>query len=116
MLAIARTKRLVSAADADATQGVLDAARRGKFQGEKAGTRGTHTVRNLVVASAAVVGTFFSGAVASDYSTKSDLVKHAGSTLAEAEEWVTTLMSDMPDDIKIALREVIKQLKITPTE
>jgi hypothetical protein len=44
------------------------------------------------------------------------LIKHAGSTLAEAEELVTTLMSDMPDDIKIALREVIKQLKISPVE
>jgi hypothetical protein len=116
VLAIARRKRLVSAGDADATQGVLDAARRGKFQGEKAGTRGSHTVRNLVVASAAAVATFFSGAVASDYSTKSALIKHAGSTLAEAEELVTTLMSDMPDDIKIALREVIKQLKISPVE
>ena len=116
VLAIARTTRLVSTRDADATQGVLDAAHHGKLQGEKAATRGSHTVRNLVIASAAAVGTFFSGAVASDYSTKSDLVKHAGNTLAEAEEWVTKLMSDMPDDIKIALREVIKQLKITPIE
>jgi hypothetical protein len=116
VLAIARTKRLVSTADVDTTQGVLDAARRGKLQGEKAGTRGSHTVRNLLLASAATVGTFLSGAIASDYSAKSDLVKRAGSTLAEAEEWITKLISDMPNDIKIALPEIIKQLKITPVD
>ena len=111
VLAIARLKRLVSDVDADATRGVLDAAKRGKFQGEKARSRGLHTVRNLVIASAAAVGTFLSGAVASDFSTKSDLVKHAGSTLAEAEDYITKLAAEMQEDIKIALREIIKEIK-----
>jgi hypothetical protein len=110
VLEIARVKRLVSDTDAAATQGVLVAAHRGKFQGDKAGTRGIHTVRNLVIASAAAIGTFLSGAVASDFATKSDLIKHAGSTLAEASEYIEKLTIELQDDIKIALREIIKEI------
>jgi hypothetical protein len=111
VLEIARVKCLVSDTDAAATQGVLAAAHRGKFQGDKAGTRGIHTVRNLVLASAAAIGTFLSSAVASDFATKSDLIKHAGSTLAEASEHIEELTVELQDDLKIALREIIKEIK-----
>ena len=111
VLEIARVKRLVSDTDAAATQGVLGAAHRGKFQGDKAGTRGVHTVRNLIIASATAIGTFLSGAVAWDFATKSDLIKHAGSTLADASEYIEKLTTELQDDIKIALREIIKEIK-----
>jgi hypothetical protein len=112
VLEIARIKRLVSDVDADATHGVLNAAHRGKFQGNKAGVRGLHTVRNLVIASATIVATFLSSAVSSDFATKSDLVKHAGSSLAAAaEEYISKLTVGMQDDIRIALVELLKELK-----
>jgi hypothetical protein len=111
VLEIARIKRLVSDIDANATQGILNAAHRGKFQGEKAGIRGLHTVQNLVIASATIVATFLSSAVSSDFSTKSDLVKRAGSSLAAAEECISKLMAQMQDDMRIALSELIRMSK-----
>jgi hypothetical protein len=90
---------------------VLDAAFRGRFQGEKATARGVHTVRNLVIAGATAIVTFFSSAVSSDFATKSDLVQRVGSVLAEAEKDIYNLLDGMPDDIQIALRELIKELK-----
>jgi hypothetical protein len=108
---IASQKHLVSDLDAEATMGVLDAASRGRFQGEKAAARGVHTVRNLVIAGATAVVTFLSGAVGSDFATKSHLVQRVGSVLAEAEKHIDKLMDGMPDDIRIALRELIKELK-----
>jgi hypothetical protein len=111
VLEIARIKRLVSDVDADATQGVINAAHRGEFQGEKAGVRGLHTVRNLVIASATIVATFLSGAVSSDFATKSDLVKRAGSALAAAEEYIAKITVDLQDDVRIALQELLKAIK-----
>ena len=111
IIKVSRQKDLVSDLDAEATLGVLDAAFRGRFQGEKATARGVHTVRNLVIAGATAIVTFFSSAVSSDFATKSDLVQRVGSVLAEAEKDIYNLLDGMPDDIQIALRELIKELK-----
>jgi formylglycine-generating enzyme required for sulfatase activity len=51
---------------------------------------------------------FYSGAIASDFATKSVLVQRAGSFLARAEEQALQLAAGAPDDLRIALENVLK--------
>jgi hypothetical protein len=64
-----------------------------------------------VYASASAVALFLSGAVASDFSTKSALIEHAGSFLAAAEEQITHFAADLPGDIKIAFSKLLEEIK-----
>jgi transcriptional regulator with XRE-family HTH domain len=58
LVAIATDQKLISAEDAAALTGLVEAARRGEFQGQKARTRGIFSVRNLLYASATLVAGF----------------------------------------------------------
>jgi len=108
----ANAEKLVSSADKDIVVALVQAAERSsEFQGQKAATRSVHTVRNLVYASASAVALFLSGAVASDFSTKSALIEHAGSFLAAAEEQITHLAADLPGDIRIAFSKLLEEIK-----
>jgi hypothetical protein len=100
--------------DATLVKGVLDAARRGHFQGQKAGTRGVHSVRNLVIMSASIVASFLSGAVSSDFATKSALVQRAGSSLVSVEHHIEIMFAELQDDLRIALDELLKEIKKYP--
>jgi transcriptional regulator with XRE-family HTH domain len=114
LIQIARDRNLVSRLDADAIMGLLNAARRGEFQGQKANTRSVFSIRNLVFVSASLLATFLSGALASNFSEKSLLISHAGTFLAVAEARIMEFAGDLPDDIRIALQQLIKEIKEHP--
>jgi WD40 repeat protein len=87
----------------------LETAERGGFLGEKAGYRGHGNALGLLTRAAVVwlIG-FYSGAISSDFATKSLLVQRAGSFLARAEEQALELAASAPDDLRIALENVLK--------
>lgn len=104
----ARRSAILSAHDADVLEGLVEAARRSEgVVGAKAGTRTVHSARNLVTAAAAAAA-FFSGAVSSDYATKSPLVQRVGTYVAEAEAAILDLAADLPPDLRLALEALIR--------
>jgi hypothetical protein len=102
---------VVSTIDADAIVGLIDAARRGEFQGLKAKTRGVHTIRNLLYASAAILVSFLANATASNFAEHSPLVKHSGAFLAKSETLIESFITHLPTDLRTAFHELIKEIK-----
>ena len=87
----ARTE-VISENDAELLRALLAAANRGEFQGQKAGARGYQSTRNLLIAGLSAVAVFYSGAVSSDFATKSKLVQRVGTLLATHEEAAIKVM------------------------
>lgn len=77
----------------------------------KAGIRGDHSIRNLTLTVAAVVLTFYSGAIASDFSSKSQLVAHASDFLVKNENAVLKHFKGSATDIQQAIKSVIEKSK-----
>lgn len=102
---------LISPADATAIHQLLDASERGATQGQKAGTRGVATARNLTLKAMALVATFHLGAISSDVATKSTLVQRAGTFLAKAEDSVLPLFADLSADIRQALLLMLEDVQ-----
>jgi hypothetical protein len=105
--------QIIDKETAAVVRGLLHAASHGPNLGDKAGKRGVLSVRNLVVV-AAGVSSFLLGAVSSDFATKSVLVQRAGTFLAAAEGPILELVADLPDDLRVALELLIKELSATP--
>ena len=110
LIASAREKQLVSADDAAALLGLMDAAKRGELQGAKAKTRSVLGVRNLLYAAATIVAGFLANALASSYAEQSLLMKHAGVFLEQEEAAVVEFLSDLPTDLRAAFQELLKEL------
>jgi hypothetical protein len=91
--------------------GLIDAVRRGELQGLKSKTRGVLSVRNLLYASAVVVAGFLGNATASSFSEHSPLVKRAGTFLADTEQDIEAFITHLPDDLRAAFRQLIKEIK-----
>lgn len=108
LIQAAETSGVLSAEDAARVMTPLDTAEREGFQAEKAGYRGVATARNLLVATGLSVASFYAGAVASDFATKSALVPSAGSMLAQAEAAALRLASDLPADLAEATRYILR--------
>ncbi|TDG30641.1 hypothetical protein E2C05_13725 [Paracraurococcus ruber] len=106
VLEAARAEGAISAEDAARAALPLDTADLPGMQGEKAGYRGLANARALVTRAAAVTAAFLSGAVASDYATRSALVQHLGGALARAEEAAGALLAEAPADLRAAIRHV----------
>lgn len=97
--------------DVEAIKDLVDAARRGDFQGDKARARAVFSAKNLVTA----VCAFYVGAMNNDFATHSVLAQRGASLMLEAESSVMTLFSDSPDDIRQALRLLLDNLPTAPT-
>jgi transcriptional regulator with XRE-family HTH domain len=111
----ARRNGLVFSTDATAIVGLFEAGKRGEFQGAKARTRGVSSVRNLlVIVTTMVVIPFFIGAAGSNYSEKSPLMDHAGKFLVQSENEITALVADLPDDLRLAFQELLREIKEHP--
>jgi hypothetical protein len=91
-----------------------ESAQRGQFQGEKAAGRADRSAKNLVIKSAALIGTVASGlwlgAIGSNLANESPLAKKIAHFLATEEIQIENLMSDMPEDIRHAVMEAILSL------
>lgn len=107
--------RLITSEDSRALEGLLGAAERGQFQGTKASHRVTLSVRNLVVVAAGIMSTFALGAVSSDFAAKSVIVQKAGTFLADAEASILEVISEMPQDLRIAIEIMINEAQGTPS-
>jgi DNA-binding winged helix-turn-helix (wHTH) protein len=101
--------QLIGADDAEVLRALLEAAERGAFQGAKAGHRGVLSVRNMIVAASGVLGTFMLGALSSDFATKSVMVQKAGDFLAQAESAVVEIVSELPQDLRLAIETMIRE-------
>jgi hypothetical protein len=111
LISSARDNAVVSANDADTISGLIDAARRGEFQGLKAKTRGVHSIRNLLYASAVVTAGFLANATASSFAEYSPLIKHSGAFLAKSEKLIESFIANLPADLKAAFQELIEGIK-----
>jgi formylglycine-generating enzyme required for sulfatase activity len=108
-LAIAGQEGVLSPEDAARATLPIETAERGGVLGEKAGYRGHGNALGLLTRIAVVsFVSFYSGAIASDFATKSVLVQRAGSSLARAEEQALQLAAGAPDDLRIALEHALK--------
>ncbi|MFN8994108.1 MAG: hypothetical protein ACK5X3_10680 [Pseudomonadota bacterium] len=108
-LEIAGREGVLSPEDAARATLPIETAERGGVLGEKAGYRGHGNALGLLTRTALVsLISFYSGAIASDFATKSLLVQRAGSFLARAEEHALQLAASAPDDLRIALENVLK--------
>ncbi|MCA3431315.1 MAG: WD40 repeat domain-containing protein [Roseomonas sp.] len=112
LLEIAGQEGVLSPEDAARATLPIETAERGGVLGEKAGYRGHGNALGLLTRAATVsivslIG-FYSGAIASDFATKSVLVQRAGSFLARAEEHALQLAASAPDDLRIALENLLK--------
>jgi formylglycine-generating enzyme required for sulfatase activity len=112
LLEIAGQEGVLSLDDAVRAALPLETAERGGFLGEKAAYRGHGNALGLLTRSATVtivsLISFYSGAIASDFATKSVLVQRAGSFLARAEEQALQLAASAPEDLRIALVNVLR--------
>lgn len=112
--AAAAETELIGNTDAALLNGLLDAGDRGGFVGGKAGRRGILSARNLVLAAAAlVVNGVWDGAV-SEYAGHSIVSHRAGAMLVKAENAILDIASQMPADVRMAIRRVMAQNR--PTE
>ena len=111
-LEIAGREGVLSPEDAARATLPIETAQRGGVLGEKAGYRGHGNALGLLTRAATVsivsLISFYSGAIASDFATKSVLVQRAGSFLARAEEQARQLAASAPEDLRIALENVLK--------
>lgn len=101
---------LLTDADLEVFRQLHDAAGRGAFQGEKAAGRAKRSASNLVIGVVAFAGTFFSGAVSSDFATTSPLGHKVGQFLVHAEKSIGALMADLPQDLRFAITEFVEEL------
>jgi hypothetical protein len=109
---IARDKRAIPNRDAEEMELLAEAEDATDFLGQKAGNRAVGGVQNLIVAVAGTVGMFLSGAVASDFATRSLLVQRAGDLLAAAETQVEKFAATLPADLRHALLGIVKEGKL----
>ena len=106
---VAATARALSPEDAERGALPLETAARPGVLAEKAAYRGVANARRLLTRSTALMAGFLSGAVASDFATRSDLVKHLGALLADGEQHAQQLALVFADDLKAAVANVLVQ-------
>lgn len=107
--AAAAETELLAIADAALLGELLDAGDRGGFLGGKAGRRGILSARNLVLAAAALVANGAWDGAVSEYAGHSIVARRAGAMLVRAENAVLDIASQMPADVRMAIRRVLEQ-------
>ncbi|WP_439551016.1 leucine-rich repeat domain-containing protein, partial [Falsiroseomonas sp.] len=112
LIRLAGEANALSAEDVALANEPLETARRDGFQAEKAAYRGLATARNLLtratgIRALALTAAFYSGAVASDFSTKSTVAQTVSTFLATAEGHALRLAKGMPGEVAAAIRHVL---------
>ncbi|MBG0798230.1 hypothetical protein IYX23_11180 [Methylocystis sp. L43] len=80
----------------------------------KAHARGLLATKGMVLKAFTLVAAFYSGAVSSDFATRSVLVQKIGTVMAAREEQVIKLLEDAPHDIRLAIKAALEELKRNP--
>ena len=103
---------LLSREDRELLEALIAAAKRGDFQGAKAGGRSLGSARNLLLKSSSILAAFYlMGATSSYVAEHSVIVRKAGNVILAAESHVLALFEDRPADIQLALRTLIDRLR-----
>ena len=107
---VARETALITEGDVNQLRALIDASKRGEFQGAKAGRRGILSARNIVLASVSLFGTLILG----DFGTKSVLVDKAGTFLAAGEAAILQIVAELPHDIRIVVETMVNENRKVP--
>ena len=102
---IARDRLVIPQQDAAEMAALGEAGGERGYQQNKAGNRSVGGTWNLILA----LGTFLSGAVASDFAIRSPLVQRAGATLAAAEIAVEAFAATRSADLRQALLALTRE-------
>lgn len=111
LLAEAGNQALISEGDRLLLEDILSILETRGHLSQKAVRRGTHTVGNLVIAAVTLVGTFYSGAIASDFAGKSKLVQRAGDFLVRTEGAAIEYLREVQPDIRHSVEVIINRAK-----
>lgn len=107
---VARETALITDGDVNELRALIDASKRGEFQGAKAGRRGILSARNMVLAAVSLFGSL----VLSDFGTQSVLVGKAGTFLAAGEAAILEIVADLPHDIRIVVETMVNENRTAP--
>jgi hypothetical protein len=101
---------IISENDARLLQTVIDAAKRGEFQGQKAGARSIWSSKNLISALALILS-FETGLINSRAADQSIIAAKGAQFYLAAEGEILQLFDDAPDDIREAIKLMIDDLR-----
>jgi hypothetical protein len=104
-------QELISEADRRTLIALVEAAKRGEFQGQKATARSHGSARNLVLAGMGALAAFYLGAAQNNFATDSVIAKKASEVMLSAEKQVLGLFDDSPPDMKQAVALLMKKLR-----
>jgi hypothetical protein len=113
VIRVAEETQVISGHDARLLQSIVEAARRGDYQGQKAGARGIFSSKNLVAAMALVMSLEV-GMIGNEAASKSVIAQKGAQFYLKAESHVMKLFEDAPNDIKQALRAMMNEINLTP--
>jgi hypothetical protein len=102
--------QVISQHDAQLLNAIIDAAKRGEFQGQKAGTRAIWSSKNLVTALAMILS-FEAGLINNKAAEQSIIAQRGAQFYLRAEDEVLKLFEDSPADIRRALIAMIEDLR-----
>ncbi len=112
---IAETTNVISAQDLKLLGAIVEAARRGGFQGEKAGARTVWSSKNLVTA-IALVFSFEAGLINNKAAEQSIVAQNGARLYLKAEAEILKLFESAPEDIKQAVAALIDDLRRFPSK
>lgn len=112
IISAAEATQIISEDDAKLLQSVIEAAKRGDYQGQKAGARGIFSSKNLVAAMAVVLSLEV-GMIGNEAAPKSIIAQKGAQFYLNAEAYVMKLFEDAPDDIRQALLAMMDDLRIS---
>lgn len=110
IIKVAETSQVITTEDARLLQTIIEAARRGEFQGQKAAARSVWSSKNLVTA-LGIVLSLEVGMVGNEAASKSIIAQRGAQFYLSAEDYVMKLFEDAPEDIKQALKAMIDDLR-----
>ncbi len=107
---IAESTSVILRQDSELLTAVVDAGRRGAFQGEKASARSIWSSKNLVTA-LAVIFSFETGLINNKAAEQSIIAQNGARLYLSAETEILRLFEDAPEDIRQAMAALIDDLR-----
>jgi hypothetical protein len=111
VISAAEATEIISEDDAKLLLSIIEAAKRGDYQGQKAGARGIFSSTNLVTAMAVILSLEV-GMIGNEAAPKSLIAQKGAQFYLSAETYVMKLFEDAPDDIRQALLAMMDDLRI----
>ena len=107
---IAESTDVILKQDSELLTSIIEAARRGGFQGDKASARSVWSSKNLVTA-LALIFSFETGLVNNKAAEQSIIAQNGARLYLKAETEILRLFEDSPEDIKQALAALFDDLR-----